>query len=112
VRTGGPIIASPRVRADRAILGSADGKLYALSTDDGSVLWSAQIATQITGSAAFDGASAFVGTVDGHVLCVGLDSGDTLWRHRLGSPIVATPSASGSMAIVGPLNGKVYGLRS
>jgi outer membrane protein assembly factor BamB len=80
-RTQHPVLASPRLAA-----GSTYGAMYAIEPSEGGLLWSVQIAHQITSTIGSHGGYGYVGTIDGCIHCLNLKDGQTVWSHKIGSP--------------------------
>lgn len=85
VQAGGPIVSSPAVAADGAVLfGSHDGRLYSVGRD-GATKWMYATGDIIFGSpaVAHDG-TIYIGSDDDHLYAVKAD-GTLAWKLRLGA---------------------------
>ena len=123
VATGGKVRSSPLVAGDLVLVGSEDGKLYAVDQDSGSVRWTHDCGGPVTSSPA---------EADGHVFVVGgmgnldalqLDSGKLLWTVTVGEPVpyeqrpgeprswdfyLSSPVVHGGSVVFGGADGRVY----
>jgi len=98
---------SPVVVGDSVLfVGSRDGKVYCLDTDDGSEIWSTEIGLAVVSSPGYSAQEnrLYVGSVEipthadsSAVVCLDADDGDPLWRYvyengndrgTMGSPLV------------------------
>jgi outer membrane protein assembly factor BamB len=109
VTTGGPIVSSPAVTEDGTVLvGSHDGKLYAVARD-GSTKWSYATGDIIFGSpaVAHDG-TIYIGSDDDHLYAVVPTSAKPRWIFQIGAcpqRIGVGPEASRCDADAGPTIG-------
>jgi len=127
--TDAPVTATPAVAGNRAYVADAEGTLYAVGTDDGSVRWRAalradtfgfgqatrQIDPAVHSSPTVVEGTAFVGGDDGAVYAFDAETGDPAWRTRVrgdrfpptgqvAAPAVATPAVADGIvyAAAGP----------
>ena len=84
VQTEGPVRASPVVAGDLVIVGSGDGRVYAVDRATGDVRWRVEAGGAVNGSAAVQGGIAYVATLRGTLLALDLRDGRTRWRARFG----------------------------
>jgi outer membrane protein assembly factor BamB len=102
-------------------IGSLDGKVYALDTETGALLWEQTLNGPVFGGLTLssDG-GVYVGTTNGSVGAGGslfkLDAanGNILWSTNLGTPIESSVALSRDESVVylGGRDGKVYGLQA
>ncbi len=91
--------------------------MYAISLDDGSLLWFFDAASSVEGSAAIDGESLFFGTGEGRFFALDSKTGNKLWRidteGRIAGGVNFANLADGSRAVLfGCYNGKLYCIHS
>ncbi len=97
---------SPAVDEDSLFVGVDDGHLYALSRQDGSVLWRYKTHRYdveqdkeptdsrhhgIHGTPAFDDTSVYIGDYSGYLYSLAKDTGELIWEVKLGGSIGASP---------------------
>lgn len=112
--TGGTVMATPVISSNgTVIVGSLDGRLYALRYNDGALLWAYSAGAPIRSAAAI-GVAGSAGTAPEKVYvaagtalhCVDAYSGTFLWQVALGSITGSAPAltADGAVAHVGTAN--------
>ena len=98
-------------------LGTENGELVALRSDDGEELWRVQLSSEILAPAASDGERVFVLTGDGRLTALARSDGARLWSFDTQVPVL-TLRGTGSPVVVGPVvlagfaNGRVVALRA
>jgi outer membrane protein assembly factor BamB len=111
----------PLWAGDRIVVGTADGRVCALSPQDGSVLWSSQTDKSLTSlqpyarggsdvnsSPALHNGVVYVGASDGQLHALALADGAKLGTYRLGVPIASSPVIADGTLYVGGYDGNVY----
>ncbi len=96
---------SPAVDKERLYIGVDDGRLLALSLEDGSLVWQfkthrwadeqaeeGRLHYGIHGSPAFDGDKVYIGDYDGYLYAVDKETGALRWERKLGDSIGASPT--------------------
>jgi outer membrane protein assembly factor BamB len=119
--TIGDTASAPALAGDRLIAGSADGRVFAFSTQDGSLLWSTQTGSSLSSlqpykrggsdvnsSPAVSGATVYVGASDGEVYALSLADGKKRGAYRLGVPIASSPLILGDSLYIGGYDGNLY----
>ena len=111
------VTSRPTIWRQRAILGTAEGRLIALRLDDGSVVWDRPTEGAMAGAAVAGGHSfgiVVAGGCDGTVYGVSAEDGRELWRFRANTCIatdVSIAEASGQeVAYIADSGGTVYAL--
>jgi outer membrane protein assembly factor BamB len=98
-------------------LGSADGRLFCLSTDDGQVLWSWQCeekedrAFQFFSTPRESNGRVYVGAASGHLHCLDAATGANLWKYDTGSWIRSRPLAVGDVVYAATLDGDLHAVK-
>ncbi len=107
--TGGAVVSSPTIDANgRVVIGSRDGKLYAVKPD-GTQSWSVDLGSSIESSPtiAEDG-SIYVGAESGDLVAL-KSSGEVQWRFSTGAAVSSTPAIGiDGTVYVGSEDGKLY----
>jgi outer membrane protein assembly factor BamB len=107
------------------VVGSANGRLYAVRTKDGTKAWESPVSAppQEGGTpSGFSYSSALIrdgrvtiGSAEGWVYCVSLATGDLLWKRQLtgsgsDSRIWASPKTDGKRVFIGSMAGTFWAL--
>jgi outer membrane protein assembly factor BamB len=101
---------SPVLVAGRVLIAAAyQGKVVAVSLDNGRLLWSRDISTYLP--LASDGAHVFISDDRGHLLALDLNSGATVWKQeKLQNRRPSAPAVVGAAVAVGDFEGYVHWL--
>jgi len=90
------------------------GALAAVTSDDGSLLWSCPVTAYQHGSPTFaaDMGCVYFGSNDGSFCCVGAGTGEQIWTFSAGSAIRGAPefSVERNVVVVGTAAGDVFAL--
>jgi serine/threonine-protein kinase len=92
-------------------VGSADGKVYALSAATGHALWSFTTGGPVLSSPVVAGTAVYVSSQAG-VYALSAAGLHLLWSYRPPSPIDVSPAVSGGAVYVAAQNQQVYALRA
>jgi outer membrane protein assembly factor BamB len=119
--TGDAFTSSPVVVDGMVLVGTNDGKLYALDAQHGGIRWEARTGAPIWSSPAVADKRVFVGSADGVLYCLGLTNGAQRWRFetdgsRLESQqygfdrrtIQSSPAVANGIVYVGSRDGFLY----
>lgn len=102
-----PVVADNRIYAtDR------EGHLTAWQSDDGNVLWEADLGSGASSGLAHDRGKLYLGTQNGEVLGLSATGGQVLWRTRLSTQLMAAPQVNASLnqLVVQTADGRVSAL--
>ena len=91
---------------------NSKGRIAALRSNSGVILWETNIQLPIAGGIEADHRLAVVGTLDGEVVALSSQNGKPLWRVRVSSEILAPPKIHGTTVLVRTIDGKVFALSS
>ncbi len=81
--SGGWIIATPLVTADRIFFGASDGqRFYALERSTGAIAWTLPVFTRVFGTAVKVGDEVVFGGFNGRLMAVDPASGDVRWSYQ------------------------------
>lgn len=83
-KTGGKIVSSPVIHQGLALIGSADGNLYAIDIKTGREQWRYKTAGPVHSSPALYDNTVFVGSMDGHFYAIDFKTGKQKWRLQTG----------------------------
>ncbi|MGD1993137.1 MAG: serine/threonine-protein kinase [Anaerolineae bacterium] len=117
-RTRRAVTSSPLLAGDTLCVGSRDGYLYALDTQNGWDVWRYRAGGPIISSPTASEASVFFGGVNGDVYAVSLESGRVKWRYETDGQVTSSPfyyrdtvyigSADGALYAIGANDGKLH----
>ncbi|MGH9765618.1 MAG: PQQ-binding-like beta-propeller repeat protein, partial [Blastocatellia bacterium] len=100
---------SPIVLAgDKIYAGSADGALYALKLDDGSVIWKCQTADVVQGEPLVTAKAILFGSDDGALRGADPQTGREMWKFQTAGKIVDCPAIFDGHVFLGSGDGYVY----
>jgi len=114
---------SPAIIGGRVFAASADGKIKALTTDTGRIIWEAEIKDfytkeelsfgfskgldAITGGVGAGGDLVVVGTGSGEILALNQSDGRLAWKSRVASEVLSQPQINDDLVVVQSIDGKV-----
>jgi outer membrane protein assembly factor BamB len=106
------LIEFPAVVSDGvAYIGNAKGTIFALSMDDGTLLWEHDTRNgKMASSPAVWGDDLVVHGMDGHVWVLRRSDGRLLWHYTVGSPVESSPVVIDDVDIFGAWNGTITAL--
>ena len=90
---------SPIVVGDKLYVGALDGKVYCLSTTDGSIRWTYTTNGQIGGSPTYSNGVIYIESVDRNLYALDAATGNKLWTWT--TPRYKTPAGINQMFFVG-----------
>jgi outer membrane protein assembly factor BamB len=109
--SGDPIWAAPLINGDLLYLASMDQKLYALSADNGSVIWETELGgTMVSNASLGEDGVLYIGTFNSEVLALDSERGNILWRLSVDDWVWGTPVLSDGVLYATDLSGKVYAI--
>jgi eukaryotic-like serine/threonine-protein kinase len=122
LQTDGPVRSSPVIANHTLYVGSGDGSLYAINTDNGVVRWKTSLGSSVTSTPAVSTAHGVVvvGTFDGAFHGITLATGRTAWSMKPGAALplawgiesgqiyTSSPAIVGTTVVVGSIDGNVY----
>jgi outer membrane protein assembly factor BamB len=105
--------ASGAVIGPRLVIGSRAGKLAALSTGDGQILWSTPLSGGIDAEARFDGArgQVYVGSDDGNFYAATVDGG-VRWSYKSKGAIERAPEIDSQLVYFTTASDRVIALEA
>lgn len=99
--TGGQVFATAAASGANAVVGSADGNVYAVDARDGHEVWRFASGGPVRSSAAVDRDRAYVGSFDGNVYALDVSNGAEAWRTSTGYEVVSSPAVAEGLVVVG-----------
>ena len=98
--------AGPSASGDAVFCAAHDGRLWALSFSDASVLWTARLSGRVTASPAVLAGRLFLGSLDGLLHAQSTETGEALWSTDLGGGLFETVSVAGDTVYAGTARGR------
>ena len=87
---------------------SADGEIFALSTENGDILWNKEVVISGGLPMATDGKILVTADKGGKIIALDPNSGDLLWKSELGDIISAAPIIVGETVVAVTYTGKIF----
>ncbi len=97
--TGGAVRSSPSVAGERVYVGSDDGSVYAVSLEDGSVIWRHETDDRVRSSPSVSEDAVYVGSDDGYVYAFDAEDGELLWRHETDHVVRSSPAVADAVHV-------------
>lgn len=104
------IVAPPLLTATQAFVGTADGVLYAINIEDGSVTWSFAAEHAIWGQPAYQDGIVYLTSLDKHVYALDAESGEELWQHEVAAAIPSAAVIGDHLIYVAGFDSQVHAL--
>ena len=114
---------TPAIIGGRVFAASADGKIKALTTDTGRIIWEAEVKDfytkeeisfgfskgldAIIGGVGAGGDLVVIGTGSGEILALNQSDGSLAWKSRVASEVLSQPQIDGDVVVVQSIDGKV-----
>lgn len=111
----GAVTKSASLSDEMVIFGNTDGNLYALSRDDGQIIWTASLMGGVIGVPAIDRGQIFVSIREGDkpgLHALDLATGKVLWSHTGSSADVRYAAVSGGIVYFPSLDGTLTALNA
>ena len=99
------IISTPAVANGLVIFGNQNGRIQALSLNDGSVKWSLETGSPIFSSPGATETSIVLGSTDGTIYCLDPSSGKLQWKHITGAAVLGSPLVEKNAVYIGGSDG-------
>ncbi len=104
----GHIESSPILYNDKLFVGTLDGELYCLNSEDGEIIWQAKVDDSIYSSPAVWENSVIIGTLDGKMYSFDINTGKKNWEIDVKGSIFSSPSISKGNIFIGTIENKFY----
>lgn len=105
-----PLFGTPAVVDGRIYIGTGDGRLLAIDSTSGRMLWEHRVDSAILSSPAVAGGLLFFGTADGKVIALEAERGGVLWRFDAADVILSSPAVYKGIVYIGDEEANVYAL--
>ncbi len=110
--TDGYIESSAVLYGGYVYVGSYDGKVYCLDTQNGSTIWEFETGGIIRSSPTIAGNYLYVGSGDSFVYCLNALTGAPIWSFATGDMVNSSPAVSGGYVYIGSGDHKLYCLNA
>ncbi|MBK8474955.1 MAG: PQQ-binding-like beta-propeller repeat protein [Opitutaceae bacterium] len=102
----------PVLAAGRLFVGTMEGRAHAISADDGSTLWSADLPGPTIATAGIAGGTVVFTTLTGEVAAFDVRNGTPAWTYTAGRAITGAPCVVDDRVVVGAQDGRVHCLEA
>lgn len=102
--------AMPMALDNYLYVGSPEGMIMAITTDQGSLVWKTSVGYPVRGRPAVSEGRIYLGVNDGKIYCLDAESGQVLWDFATEGIVTASPVVSGGSVIVGSHDRYLYNL--
>jgi outer membrane protein assembly factor BamB len=110
-RTRRSVTSSPVVdRENICYVGSMDGFLYAIDSDNGYSQWRFRTNGPVISSPAIADGFVYFGSADGKVYCVNATTGKERWTFSTDKPVVSSPKIFDGIVYIGGTDKKLHAL--
>jgi outer membrane protein assembly factor BamB len=105
--------AAPAVVGDTLYLGFPDGRVTALNTATGAVVWSVRLPGKpylggVLSAPAVSGDTVYLGSNNGKLYGLNRANGEIAWSYEIGTWVASPPAISGNTLLVGAWDGNLY----
>lgn len=98
---------APLNTGDRIYAASADGEVYAVSSENGEVFWSRELEEEISAGVGGDQGNLYLVTRDADLIALSREDGSALWEQPLPNEALASPQSNGRLVVAQTIDGKV-----
>lgn len=110
--TDDAIRCAPAVGDGSVYVGSTDGTLYALDSENGTLEWQYDIGWAIRAAPTLDEDTVYLGSDDGCVYAFDIDKGSCQWTFETDQKVRSAPVIVGETLYVGSDDGQLYALKA
>jgi outer membrane protein assembly factor BamB len=100
----------PAMEAGRIYVASNNGRVEALSADNGNRLWRVRLDYSITGGVSVSSGMVLMGTENSQVIALSAEDGAVLWISEVTSEVLAAPVTNGRVVVAQSVDGNLTGL--
>lgn len=102
------IRSSPALSGNKVVFGSADGNLYCLDTEQGTLAWKFEVGNRVNAEPTIHDGVVYLCTFEEYLIALDLETGEELWRFDALEPLNSKPLIYEGVAYFSSLNGEVY----
>ncbi len=103
----GFIEASPVINEDKIFIGTLNGKIFCINSEDGEILWQTDVDDSIYSSPVVVENFLIVCTMSGKIYLFNSSNGEKLWEKEIKSSIFSSPSVNDNTIFIGTI-GKIF----
>ena len=107
---GAAPLSYPALYGGRVLFGCADGMVYCLRADSGSLIWERKTGQRVVSSPTPTPDLVFIGSCDGLLCALDLENGDPVWAFKTQAPVHASPAVAGGRVYCASRDGRVFAL--
>jgi outer membrane protein assembly factor BamB len=90
------------------IIGNGDGRVYALSLENGDKIWDFATGDRVWATPVVSGDVVYIASLDHHLYAVDVQTGEELWSLEFEGALSATPVLSGERLWIGDFTSKLH----
>ncbi len=106
----GHIESSPVIYNDRLFIATLDGKLYCMNSEDGEIIWQAEVDEPVYSSPAIWEESVIIGTTGKKIFSFDIDDGKKIWEKDVEGSIFTSPSVNNGTIFIGTIGNTFYAI--
>ena len=91
---------APAIEGEVIYAAAANGDVMALNRENGKVIWSTDVDTEISGAIGVYYDQVYVGTPKGQLIALNASNGEELWRASVTSEVLSAPASNGDVVVV------------
>ena len=107
---GDHIVGGPYVAGGNLLIGSSDGNLYALSSEDLTEKWVFSTGNKVWSTPVVDNGIVYFGSQDHVFYAINLNTGNKIWDFRVGGAITSTAVLFDGRVYIGSFDGIFYSI--
>ena len=107
---GAAPLSYPALYGGRIIFGCADGMVYCLRADTGSLIWEQKTGGRVVSSPTPTSELVLIGSHDGYLYALDLENGDPVWKFKAGGAVHSSPAVADGKVYFASLDGQLYAL--
>ena len=109
---GGTITGSPAVDEGIVVIGSFNGKVFALNATTGEPIWNFTTGDVVESSPTIYEGKVYIGSDDDHLYCLNLTTGEQIWNYTTGGDVKSCPAVYQGMVYFGSMDNHTYCLNA
>ena len=103
---------APLNAGDRIFAAAADGELYAVDPESGSVIWETEFDGRVFSGLGGDGEHLYLTTQNAELVALSREDGSEVWRQSLPTEVLSAPQSNGSLVVAQAISGQVLGFNA
>jgi outer membrane protein assembly factor BamB len=107
-----PFVGGLVIVKGKLIVGSSDGKVYALDAATGDKSWEFATGDKIWATPAIDGDTLYIGSFDKKLYALNIGDGSKKWEFAAGGAIISTPLVHNDTIYIGSFDRNLYAVNA